>query len=243
MELLRNDPLLSLFFSFLQLVLLIPVTCSEKYFQKGRGCEKAFSDPLWGHCLGWFLPPLHTWGQKSSQWLALVQLCYQESLVLWDTWSPANPNHHYQHTSTTHSAEYMHASAVLKMHVAWKLWLLPDESCLSCWVLTHHQDHWFVVEVCILEARRMKVMERIVFLYWQQPLIIKILQLLCHHIDIPQCFRVAPKPPDRHGSGLFALNFSAWKLLTLLRTKWSKNVHKKYYQILTAVCSILQRDI
>lgn len=48
-------------------------------------------------------------------------------------------------------------------------------------------------------------MEREVFLYWQQPLIIKILQLLCHHADIPQGFRIVPQPPDGHGGEFLLL--------------------------------------
>lgn len=94
---------------------------------------------------------------------------------------------------------------------------LPDKSSLSCWVLTHHQHHRFVVKVCVLIAWWVKVMERIVFFYWQQPLVIKILQLLCHHVDVPHCFRGAPKPPEGHGDSSFTLNFSVWKLLALLR--------------------------
>lgn len=69
-----------------------PITCSETRFQKGRGCGRAFSDPPWGHCPGWFLPPFRTWEQWSSQWLALARLCYQENLPLWDTWSQVQTN-------------------------------------------------------------------------------------------------------------------------------------------------------
>lgn len=68
--------------------------------------------------------------------------------------------------------------------------VLPDKRCLSCRVLTHDQHHWFVVKVCVFIARRVKVMEGVVLFYRQQPLVIKILQLLCHHIDIPQYLRV-----------------------------------------------------
>lgn len=180
----------------------------------GPGCEKASSDQLWGHCQGWFLPALRTWRQWSSQWWALVQLCYQENLVLWDTWSKSKPPLQKWFPLNHWSADYMRTSAV------WTLWFLPDESCLSCRVLTHHQHHRLVVKVCILVARGVKVMERIVLLYRQQPLIIKILQLLCHHVDIPECFRVAPEPPDGHGDGFLLSIFSVWRLLALLGPNW-----------------------
>lgn len=42
-------------------------------------------------------------------------------------------------------------------------------------------------------------MEGVVLLYRQQPLVVEIPQLLRHHVDVPECFRVAPKPPDGHG--------------------------------------------
>lgn len=75
----------------------------------------------------------------------------------------------------------------------------PDESRFSCGVLTHHQNHGLVVEVGVLVARGVEVMEGVVLLYRQQPLVVEIPQLLCHHVDVPECFRVAPKPPDGHG--------------------------------------------
>ena len=87
-------------------------------------------------------------------------------------------------------------------------------------------------------------MERIVFFYWQQPLVIKIFQLLCHHVDVPQCFRGAPKPPNGHAVEALLLAFQCGSCSGFKdQTVGWKNVHKEYYQILTAVCSILQRDV
>lgn len=108
----------------------------------------------------------------------------------------------------------IHAQICLNVHE-----ISPDKSCLSCWVLTHHQDHRFVVKVCVLIAWRMKVMERIVFFNRQQPLIIKIPQLLCHHIDTPECFRVAPKPPDGHGDEFLLFYLSVCSAVHSSKTK------------------------
>lgn len=102
-----------------------------------------------------------------------------------------------KHICVINSTQYMYKSEIA--------WNLPDESCLSSWVLTNHQHHWFAVKVCILVTRRMKVMERVVFFNRQYPLVIKIPQLFCHHIDVPEHFRVAPKPPDGHGDKFFLL--------------------------------------
>lgn len=51
--------------------------------------------------------------------------------------------------------------------------LLPDKSSLPCRVLAHHQHHWFVVEVCILETWGVEVMEVVVLLQWQKLLAIE----------------------------------------------------------------------
>lgn len=126
------------------------------------------------------------WSNSATRKILLYEI--PEAKPPWPTLLP--PTHQCNTQRDTH---------INLQFLKWKFWFLPDKSCLSCWVLSYHQHHWLVVKVCVLIARRMKVMERIVFLYRQQPLIIKVLQLLCHHIDIPQCFRVAPMPPEGHG--------------------------------------------
>lgn len=76
--------------------------------------------------------------------------------------------------------------------------LLPDKSSLPCGVLAHHQHHWFVVKVGILQTRGMEVMEVVVLLQWQKLLAVEGLQTLGHSPDHFRGLLVIFSPPARH---------------------------------------------
>lgn len=61
--------------------------------------------------------------------------------------------------------------------------VLLDERGLSSRVLSHHQHHRLIIEVGILQAERVEVMETVVLLQRQQLLTIQGLEPFCDGAD------------------------------------------------------------